>query len=134
MGMTDPIADMLTRMRNAAMARHQTVDVPWSRVKEDILKVFLEEGYIRDVKKVTMEGQCYDVLRIALKFDKEQMPVVSRLTRVSRPGRRVYVGYRDIHPVRRGLGTHVLSTPRGIMVDREAVKRKLGGELLCSIC
>lgn len=133
MSMTDPIADMLTRMRNGGMANHETVDVPWSRLKESILKVLVEEGYVRQVQRIRVEGRVQDTLRIHLKYDRNRRPVLGQLKRVSRPGRRVYLGYRDIHPVRKGLGTHILSTPRGIVVDREAVKARVGGELLCSI-
>ncbi len=133
MSMTDPIADMLTRLRNGGMANHQTVDVPWSRLKESIMKVLVEEGYVRQIRRIQVEGQVQDTLRILLKYDRDRQPVLGRLKRVSRPGRRVYLGYRDIHPVRKGLGTHILSTPKGIVVDREAVKAKVGGELLCSI-
>ena len=133
MSMTDPIADMLTRMRNGGMASHQTVDVPWSRLKEAITKVLVEEGYVQQVRRVQVEGQVQDTLRIQLKYDRDRRPVLTQLKRVSRPGRRVYLGYKDIHPVRRGLGTHILSTPRGVVVDREAVKSKVGGELLCSV-
>ena len=133
MSMTDPIADLLTRMRNGGMAKHETVDVPWSRLKESIMKVLVEEGYVRQIRRIQVEGQVQDTLRIYLKYDRDHRPVMTELKRVSRPGRRVYLGYKDIHPVRRGLGTHVLSTPKGIVVDREAVKARVGGELLCSI-
>ena len=133
MSMTDPIADMLTRMRNGGMANHQTVDVPWSRLKEAITKVLVEEGYVQQVRRIKVEGQVQDTIRIHLKYDRDRRPVLTQLKRVSRPGRRVYLGYKDIHPVRRGLGTHILSTPRGVIVDREAVKSKVGGELLCSV-
>lgn len=133
MSMTDPIADLLTRMRNAGMAKHETVDVPWSRLKENIVKVLVEEGYLRQFRRIQVDGQVQDTLRIQLKYDREHRPVMSHLKRVSRPGRRVYLGYKDIQPLRRGLGTHVLSTPKGIIVDREAVKAKIGGELLCSV-
>ncbi len=133
MSMTDPIADLLTRMRNGGMAKHETVDVPWSRLKESIMKVLVEEGYVRQIRRIQVDGQVQDTLRIYLKYDRDHRPVMTELKRVSRPGRRVYLGYKDIHPVRRGLGTHVLSTPKGIVVDREAVKARVGGELLCSI-
>lgn len=133
MSMTDPIADMLTRIRNGAMANHETVDMPWSRLKEAIAKVLVEEGYVRQFRRVQVEGRVQDTLRIHLKYDRNNRPVISELKRVSRPGRRVYLGYRDIHPVRKGLGSNILSTPRGIVVDREAVKAKVGGELLCSV-
>lgn len=134
MGMTDPIADMLTRLRNGALAYHETVDIPWSKVKENLAAVLVHEGYIRGAKRVEVEGQAWDVLRVQLKFDANHQPVFTSLQRVSRPGRRVYLGYKDIHPLRGGLGVHVFSTPKGIMIDRDAVKAKVGGELLCSVC
>lgn len=134
MGMTDPIADMLTRMRNGAMAYHESVDIPWSKLKENLAAVLVSEGYIRGVKRIEVEGQAWDVLRVQLKFDANHRPIFSSMQRVSRPGRRVYLGYKDIHPLRGGLGIHVFSTPKGIMVDRDAVKAKVGGELLCSVC
>ena len=102
------------------MAKHETVDVPWSRLKEDIVKVLVEEGYVRQIRRFQVEGQVQDTLRIHLKYDRNRQPVLGELKRVSRPGRRVYLGYRDIHPVRKGLGTHILSTPKGIVADREA--------------
>ncbi len=133
MSMTDPIADLLTRMRNGGMAKHETVDVPWSRLKEEIVKVLVAEGYVMQFRRIKVRGRVQDTLQVHLKYDRNHQPVLSELKRVSRPGRRVYVGYRDIHPVRRGLGTHILSTSRGIVADREAVKAGVGGELLCSV-
>lgn len=133
MAMTDPIADMFTRIRNAAHARHETVDLPWSRIKERIAKILVEEGYLQEVKRVKAKGGAGDELRIQLKFDKNNQPVISGLKRVSKPSMRVYVGVRRIPPVRKGLGISILSTPRGIVVDREAQKAKVGGELICSV-
>lgn len=133
MSMTDPIADLLTRVRNAARARHQKVAVPWSRLKENIVKILIEEGYLRELKKVkAAEGGGEDLV-IQLKFDRENRPIISGLKRVSSPGRRVYVGAQGLTPVRKGLGIHILSTPKGILVDREAQKANVGGELLCSV-
>lgn len=133
MGMTDPIADMLTRIRNAARARHQKVSVPYSRVKENIAKVMVEEGYLKELKKVKAAEGAGDELVIQIRFDRENRPIISGMKRVSSPGRRVYVGTHDVTPIRKGLGINILSTPRGILVDREAQKAKVGGELLCSI-
>lgn len=133
MGMTDPIADMLTRIRNAARARHQKVSVPYSRVKENIAKVMVEEGYLKELKKVKAAVGAGDELVIQLRFDRENRPIISGMKRVSTPGRRVYVGTQDVTPIRKGLGINILSTPRGILVDREAQKANVGGELLCSI-
>jgi small subunit ribosomal protein S8 len=133
MGMTDPIADMLTRIRNGARARHQRVSVPWSRVKESIVKVLIEEGYLKEQKKVKASLGWGDDLVIQLKFDRDNRPVITGMKRVSSPGRRVYVGANEATPIRKGLGIHVLSTSKGILVDREAQKAKVGGELICSV-
>lgn len=133
MSMTDPIADLLTRVRNAARARHQKVAVPWSRLKENIVKILIEEGYLKESKKVKAAQGGGDDLVIQLKFDRENRPIITGLKRVSSPGRRVYVGAKGLSPVRKGLGIHVLSTPKGILVDREAQKAKVGGELICSV-
>lgn len=133
MTMTDPIADMLTRIRNASRARHQKVAVPWSRVKENIVKILVQEGYVKDQKKAKTSVGGGDELIIQLKFDRENRPVISGVVRVSTPGRRVYVGANEVTPVRKGLGINVLSTPKGILADREAQKAKVGGELLCSV-
>ena len=133
MGMTDPIADMLTRIRNASRARHQRVVVPWSRLKESIVKVLIAEGYLKDQKKVKAAVGWGEELIIQLKFDRENRPIIGGMKRVSTPGRRVYVGANDAIPVRKGLGINVLSTPKGILVDREAQRAKVGGELICSV-
>ncbi len=133
MAMTDPIADMLTRIRNASRARHQRVAVPWSRLKESIVKILIAEGYLKDQKKVKAAVGFGEEMIIQLKFDRENRPIISGLKRVSTPGRRVYVGARELAPVRKGLGIHVLSTPKGILVDREAQKARVGGELICSV-
>jgi small subunit ribosomal protein S8 len=133
MSMTDPIADLLTRVRNAARARHQKVAVPWSRLKENIVKILIEEGYLKESKKVKAAQGGGEDLVIQLRFDRENRPIISGLKRVSSPGRRVYVGAQGLIPVRKGLGIHILSTPKGILVDREAQKANVGGELLCSV-
>jgi small subunit ribosomal protein S8 len=129
----DPIADMLTRIRNASRARHQRVAVPWSRLKENIIKILIEEGYLKDQKKVKAASGGGDEIIIQLKFDRENRPIISGLKRVSTPGRRVYVGANNLMPMRKGLGIHVLSTPKGILVDRTAQRAKVGGELLCTV-
>jgi small subunit ribosomal protein S8 len=133
MGMTDPIADMLTRIRNASSARHQKVAVPWSRLKESIVKVLIDEGYLKDQKKVKAPLGFGDELIIQLKFDRESRPIIGGIKRVSTPGRRVYVGADAIAPIRKGLGINILSTPKGILVDRNAKKANVGGELICSV-
>ncbi len=131
MAMTDPIADLLTRIRNANQARKERVDVPWSRTKEAITRVFVAEGFLRDCT-VVGEG-VQKQIRIALKYDDQRRPVITAMQRVSRPSLRVYVGKQGIPAVRGGLGINVLSTPAGILVDREAKQRGVGGELLCSV-
>ncbi len=133
MGMTDPIADMLTRIRNGGRAHHREVEIPWSCIKESMARLLVQEGYVRDVKRAKPKDKVGEVLRVQLKFDKNDNPVITGIKRVSRPGRRVYVGKKEIPQVRRGLGINLLSTPRGILVDRQAQKTGVGGELLCSI-
>ena len=133
MGMTDPIADLLTRVRNAARARHQKVAVPWSRLKENIVKILIEEGYLKESKKVKAAQGGGEDLVIQLKYDRENRPIILGLKRISSPGRRVYVGATGLIPVRKGLGIHILSTPKGILVDRDAQKAKVGGELICTV-
>jgi small subunit ribosomal protein S8 len=133
MGMTDPIADLLTRIRNASSARHQKVAVPWSRLKESIVKVLIDEGYLKDQKKVKASLGFGDELIIQLKFDRENRPIIGGMKRVSTPGRRVYVGANTVKPIRKGLGINILSTPKGILVDRNAQKANVGGELICSV-
>ncbi|MEB2285009.1 MAG: 30S ribosomal protein S8 [Polyangiaceae bacterium UTPRO1] len=131
MSMTDPIADLLTRIRNGNRARKERVDVPWSALKEAVARVLIAEGFLRDVA-VVGEGTVRQ-LRLMLKYDDQRRPVISGLQRVSRPSLRVYVGKEEIPSVRGGLGINVLSTPAGVLVDREAKQRGVGGELLCSV-
>jgi small subunit ribosomal protein S8 len=133
MGMTDPIADMLTRIRNASSARHQKVTVPWSKLKENIIRILIEEGYLKEQKKVKAAEGWGEDLVIQLKFDRENRPIITGMKRVSSPGRRVYVGANEVIPIRKGLGINVLSTPKGILVDRAAQRAKVGGELICSV-
>ena len=132
--LTDPVADMLTRIRNATHARKATVDVPWSRHKEAIAKVLVEEGYLDGAGAVTdADAGTGRVLRITLRYDDRRRPVISGVKRVSRPSLRVYVGAGEIPAIRRGLGINVLSTPKGVLVDREARKQGVGGELVCTV-
>lgn len=133
MAMTDPIADMLTRIRNAARARHQKVTVPWSRLKENIVKVLIDEGYLKESRKVKASRGGGEEMLIQLRFDRDNRPIISGLKRVSSPGRRIYVGASEVPPIRKGLGIHILSTPKGILADREAQRAKVGGELICSV-
>jgi small subunit ribosomal protein S8 len=131
--MTDPIADMLTRIRNAVHARHQRVDVPASTFKAEIAKILEKEGYIQGFKVVTEEPETPSVIRLFLKYGPRGENVISGLERVSRPGRRVYFGRDDVPKVMGGLGTSILTTSRGVMTGQDAVKAGVGGEVLCNI-
>jgi small subunit ribosomal protein S8 len=128
--LTDPIADMFTRIRNGQTARKASVDVPYSRYKESIARVLQTEGYLDEVS-VQKEG--HSVLRLGLRYDARRRPVIIGLERVSRPSLRVYVGAGDIPAIRRGLGVNVLSTSRGVLADREARKQGIGGEIICKV-
>src|SRR5919197_3612109 len=126
---SDPIADMLTRVRNAIRARHPKVDVPASKLKTEIARILKEEGYILNFK-VADEGP-KKTIKIYLKYGANNQPVISNIERVSRPGCRVYVGQSDIPRVLGGLGINILTTPRGVMTGRDAHRDNVGGEVLC---
>lgn len=129
--MTDPIADMLTRLRNANMALHESVSMPSSKLKEGIAKILASEGYV-DGFEVTVSGS-HKVLDIKLKYGSDRARIIEGLRRVSKPGRRVYVGADELPRVQGGLGVAVISTPQGLLPDREARRRRLGGEVLCEV-
>ncbi|MCS7279610.1 MAG: 30S ribosomal protein S8 [Thermodesulfobacteriaceae bacterium] len=129
--MTDPIADMLIRIKNALSARHKTVLIPASKLKLAILRVLKEEGYIEDFDYIEEKPQ--RKIQINLKYDENKRPVISGVRRISKPGRRIYMGYKDLPRVMNGLGIAIVSTSQGIMTDHEARKRKLGGEVICEI-
>ena len=131
MAMSDPIADMLTRIRNAGKAKFNSVDIPGSRLKTELAKVLKDEGYIRNFKFLKDNKQ--GILRLYLKYDEKQKPVIYNLERTSKPSRRVYLKSRDVKPVYNGLGIAILSTSRGIMTDKRARKENVGGEILCTI-
>jgi len=131
MSMTDPIADMLTRIRNAGLAKHQKVDLPSSNLKVAVASVLKDLGYIKNFKTVSDEKQ--GVLRLYLKFDDENLHVIHEIKRVSTPGRRVYVGKDEIPLVKNGLGCAILSTSKGVLADAAAREAQVGGELLCTI-
>jgi small subunit ribosomal protein S8 len=131
MAMTDPIADMLTRIRNAGMAQHPKLDIPSSNVKVAIAEVLKELGYIKNFKVISDDLQ--GVLRVYLKYDEQNNTVIHEITRVSKPGRRVYVGQDEIPRIKNGLGAAILSTSRGVMDDVAAREAKVGGEVLCTI-
>lgn len=131
MAMTDPIADMLTRMRNAMMASYDIVDIPSSKLKISIAKVLKSEGYIKNYRMVN-EGN-RGTIRVFLKYDEKGAPIIGGLKRVSKPSRRFYTKRDKIPKVLGGLGVNILSTSKGVMTDREARKAGLGGEVLCAI-
>ncbi|MSV30961.1 MAG: 30S ribosomal protein S8 [Bryobacterales bacterium] len=128
---SDPIADMLTRIRNAMQARHPKVDVPGSKLKLEIARILKEEGYVLNYKQGD-EGS-KRVIKIYLKYNPNNTPVISRLERESKPGRRVYVASKEIPRVLGGMGINILTTPSGVMTGRTARKQGIGGELLCSV-
>jgi small subunit ribosomal protein S8 len=132
--MTDPIADMLSRLRNATQSRHPRVEIPSSRLKVEIAKILEAEGYIQGFKVVEPQnGQPQASLKVFLKYGPRGERVISGLERVSRPGRRVYFGRDDVPQVLAGLGTSILTTSRGVMTGREAQKVGVGGEVLCNV-
>jgi small subunit ribosomal protein S8 len=131
MAMTDPIADMLTRIRNAGLAKHPKLDVPSSKIKEALASVLKDLGYIKNFKNISDEKQ--GVLRIYLKFDEDNQHVIHEIKRVSTPGRRIYVGMDEIPMVKNGLGCAILSTSKGLMDDAAARTAQVGGELLCTV-
>jgi len=131
MPITDPIADMMTRIRNAGKAKFNSVDIPGSKMKVEIAKVLKNEGYIRNYKFIKDDKQ--GVLRVYLKYGSDQESAIYSLKRASKPSRRVYVKSKNIKPVYNGTGIAILSTSKGIMADRQARKEKVGGELLCTI-
>lgn len=131
MSMSDPIADLLTRVRNAVQARQSTVDVPASKVKVEICRVMKEEGYISDYTVV--EEPVPGSIRIHLKYARDRKPVVQGLKRVSKPSLRVYASSNEIPPVRSGLGISILTTSNGVMTGKQARNAKVGGEVLCEV-
>jgi len=128
---TDPIADLLTRIRNAARAKHPRVDLPSSKLKVEIARILKEEGYLTSFKVVEEKG--HKTLRVFLRYTPDRRSVITDLKRVSRPGSRRYIGKTEIKPVVGGMGVSILSTPRGIMTGQTARKEGIGGELLCEV-
>ncbi len=131
MSASDPIADMLTKVRNAVQARHEKVDIPTSKLKLEIVKILKTEGYIKNFKKVQEDGM--SVIRVFLKYDNENAPVIHGLKRISTPGRRVYSGYKDLPRVFNGYGTLIVSTSAGVTTGKKAAEKLVGGELLCTV-
>jgi small subunit ribosomal protein S8 len=131
MSLTDPVADFLARIRNAIKARHQKVDVPASKLKTEIARILKEEGYVSNYKAVEEDGK--KVIRVYLKYGNDNQAAISNLSRVSRPGCRVYVGHNEIPRILGGLGINILTTPKGVMTGRQARKEGVGGEVLCEV-
>jgi small subunit ribosomal protein S8 len=131
MAMSDPIADMLTRIRNAGKAKFNSIDIPGSKLKTELARVLKDEGFIRNYKFIKDNKQ--GILRVYLKYDEEQTNTIIGIERVSKPSRRFYVKRKDIKPVLNGMGISILSTSKGIMTDKQARSENLGGEILCNI-
>lgn len=130
MSASDPVADMLTKVRNAVAVRHEKVDVPTSKLKLEIVKILKTEGYIKNFKKVQEEGK--NVIRIFLKYDGQNNSVIHGLKRISTPGRRVYSGFKDLPRVYNGYGTLIVSTSAGVTTGKKATEKMVGGELICT--
>ncbi|MBS7311134.1 MAG: 30S ribosomal protein S8 [Treponema sp.] len=131
MSASDPVADMLTKIRNAAQARHEKVDIPVSKLKLEIVKILKTEGYIKNFKKVQEDNK--SVIRIFLKYDEANAPVIHGLEKISKPGRRVYSSYKDLPRVYNGYGTVIVSTSSGVTTGKKAAEKQVGGELVCTI-
>lgn len=131
MSVSDPVADMLTKVRNAAMARHEKVDIPASKLKLEIVKILKTEGYIKNFKKVSQDGS--NSIRVFLKYDDANSSVIHGLEKVSTPGRRVYAGYKELPRVYNGYGTLIVSTSLGVTTGKKALEKQVGGELICTV-
>ncbi len=128
---SDPIADLLTRIRNGAHAKLPTVEIPMSKIKIDIVKILEAEGYVKG-HEISTESQ-FPTIKVHLRYDNKRQPVITKIQRVSKPGLRIYKASDELKPVRSGLATRILTTSSGVMTDREARKRKIGGEVLCEV-
>jgi len=133
MSMTDPLADMLTRIRNGRQAGKDQVNIPASKLKIGVAQILREEGYIRKYKVIRSAKNKQGILKLSLRYGSDNQCVIDGLSRVSKPGRRVYVGHDHSLKSRGGIGLLIISTSRGIMTDQEAKRRRIGGEVLCSI-
>ena len=131
MNITDPIADLLTRIRNASQAKHATVDIPASNMKKAIAQILVDEGYVKSytVKEDDKQG----VITITLKYTENMQPVITGLRRISKPGLRIYTSCEDMPKVMKGIGTAIISTPKGVMTDKKARKENVGGEVLAFV-
>ncbi len=132
MAASDPIADMLVKVQNAARARHERVDVPASKIKLEIVKILKTEGYIKNFKKI-QDDDGHSIIRILLKYDDANMPVIHGVKKISTPGRRVYSGYKELPRVLNGYGTLIVSTSAGVTTGKKASEKMIGGELICKV-
>ncbi len=130
--LSDPIADMLTRIRNAVRGYKETVDIPASKFKERIAHILEKEGYVKGVERVKLETG-FEIIRVGLKYGAKREPVIKSITRISRPGRRAYVTSDNLPKIHAGLGMSIVSTSKGLMVDRDARKSGIGGEVICEV-
>lgn len=130
---TDPVADMLARIRNALLARHENVEIPHSKLKVRIAEILKQEGYINDLAVQQAEASVPAKLSVKLKYDRDRSPAIVGLRRASRPGRRLYVRHKEIPSVLNGMGISIISTSRGVLTDRDARSQSLGGEILCEV-
>ena len=133
MSMTDPIADMLTRIRNGIQAHHDRIELPTSKLKVEVARILKSEGFIANFKEVTEDGKPQGTLRVYLKYSEDGEPVIHGFERVSRPGRRVYRGKEEIPAVLGGLGLAIVSTSKGVLSGTEAARQGVGGEVLCQV-
>jgi len=131
--MSDPLADMLTRIRNAVLANHEAVEIPYSKIKEEVASILMKEGYVLDCIKKNNDGAIKSLLRITLSDSSHRESVIMGIRRVSKPGRRVYSKWNEIPIVLSGLGISILSTSGGILTDKEARMKNVGGEILCEV-
>ena len=132
MYVNDPIGDLLTRIRNAHMAKHSSLSVSASKMKERVLAILLEEGFISSFERV--KGEKFDEIKIELKYNpKTGDPVISEMKRISKPGRKLYVGAKELQPFKNGYGVYILTTSKGVITDRKARELNVGGELICSV-
>lgn len=132
MSMTDPISDLLTRIRNAHLAKHDRLDIPASRQKLEVCRILKEEGFIKNYREIETDGPSKSV-RIFLRYSPQGEPAINHVARISKPGRRVYRRAGEIQPVRNGLGVGIVSTSQGLLTDAQARERKVGGEIVCEL-
>ncbi len=132
MAASDPIADMLSKVQNAARAGHEKVDVPASKMKLEIVKILKTEGYIKNFKKI-QDDDAHNIIRIFIKYDDANMPVIHGMKKISKPGRRVYSGYKELPRVYNGYGTLIVSTSTGVTTGKKATEKQVGGELICTV-